>query len=105
MIESRRRFLAIAGLSPLVALGAGSMASAQAPATQCYDPNALPLSQKNRRRGLGYKEPATDPAKKCGGCAFYTAKEPAGCGACQMLSGGAVSANGVCNSFAPKPAK
>jgi hypothetical protein len=103
MIESRRRFLAMASLTPLAVLGAGSMASAQAPAQQCYDPNTLPLSQKNRRRGIGYKEPATDPKKKCGGCAFFTAKE-AGCGACTMLSGGAVSAEGVCNSFAPKPA-
>ena len=103
MIESRRRFLALAGLAPLAVFGASGIAGAQAPAKQCYDPATLPLSPKNRRRGIGYKEPATEPNKKCQLCAFFTAKE-AGCGTCQMLTGGAVSANGVCNSFAPKPA-
>ena len=50
MNSNRRRFLAIAAGAPLAALGLGATAQAAA----CYDPNALPLSQKSRRRALAY---------------------------------------------------
>ena len=100
MDNSRRKFLALAGLTPVALLAARA---AHAGDAACYDPAALPLSQKNRRRGLGYVEPAPDPKKHCGLCAFFTADAAqAGCGKCQMLGGGPVSAMGVCNSFAPK---
>jgi High potential iron-sulfur protein len=99
MIDTRRHFLALAGLAPLLVLGA-TRAGAQASAV-CYDPNALPLSQKSRRRGLGYVEKSGDPAKDCSRCSFFKGTT-AGCGACQMLSGGPVNAGALCNSFAPK---
>ena len=95
---SRRSFLALAGSVPFAVAGLSSAAYA----ATCYDPNALPLSQKSRRRALGYVDQSTDPAKKCGGCAFFTATEP-GCGKCQLFSGGPVNAGGVCRSYAPKP--
>ncbi len=98
METARRHFLVLAGLSPLAMLSARS-ASAQAAA--CYDPEALPLSQKNRRRSIGYTDPSTDPKKHCGACTFFTAGE-GGCGTCAILTGGPVSAPAVCNSFAPK---
>lgn len=98
MHHSRRNFLALASLAPAALLVAGS---ANAAGQACYDPNTLPLSQKTRRRGLGYVEPSPDSTKHCGGCAFFTAAEPS-CGSCQMLSGGPVSALAVCNSFAPR---
>lgn len=106
MKRNRRDFLALAGLAPLVAITARSgIAGAQAgpaPGGACADPASLPLTQKNRRRGLGYVEPSADPKKRCGLCAFFTPGQ-GDCGTCQMLSGGAVSAQAVCNSFAPKP--
>ena len=97
MTSTRRNFLALAGTAPLAALAFGSAAHAAV----CYDPNTLPLSQKSRRRALGYVDASADPVKKCGACAFFTAAEP-GCGKCALFSGGPVNAAGVCRSFAPK---
>jgi hypothetical protein len=100
MSIDRRRFLtfAVAGV-PLVAV-AGRSAGALAQAAACYDSASLPLSQKNRRRSLGYVEASTDPARRCTGCAFFTASGE-GCGTCALLSG-PVNAGGLCNSFAPR---
>ncbi len=96
MTIDRRRFLALAAAgAPLALLGIGT-----AQAAACYDPAALPLSQKNRRRSLGYVEASTDPAKRCAGCAFFTAGA-ADCGTCALLSG-PVDAGAVCSSFAPR---
>ncbi|MBV1686720.1 high-potential iron-sulfur protein [Novosphingobium sp. G106] len=98
MIASRRSFLAAAALAPLALAG-----KASAEPAVCYDPNALPLSQRSRRRALGYVDASPDPAKQCGRCSFFTAAAP-GCGTCTMLSGGAVNGGSVCNSFARKSA-
>lgn len=98
MTINRRRFLTLAAAAaPVAFLAAGS---ARAEDAACYDPAALPLSQKNRRRSLGYVEASTDPVKRCAGCAFFTASA-AGCGTCALLNG-PVNAGAVCNSFAPR---
>ncbi|MEO6717716.1 MAG: hypothetical protein ABIM50_10790 [Novosphingobium sp.] len=95
----RRHFLRLAA----VAVPAASIAigSASASAAVCYDPATLPLSQKNRRRSLGYMEVATDPARRCMGCAFFTAAEE-GCGKCAILNY-AVNSGASCSSFTPRP--
>lgn len=95
-LRSRRKLLVLAASAPLGLLFA-SAASAQESACDA----GLSLVQKKRRRGLGYVDPASDPKRRCGACAFFTAAA-GGCGACQMLSGGSVSQNAVCNSFAPR---
>ena len=100
MTGSRRNFLALAAGAPLALFAAGRTRAADAPA--CYDPAALPFSQKNRRRSLGYVEVSADPGKHCGACAFFTAATQGGCGTCQLLGGGPVRADAVCNSFAAK---
>jgi hypothetical protein len=92
MIETRRSFLALAG----VVLGAGTLHAQAA----CYDPAALPFSQKSRRRSAGYVEASTDPARHCSLCSFFTAAA-AGCGTCTIL-GGPVNAGALCGSFAPR---
>lgn len=100
---SRRAFVRIVGKAGLgLSLGLavpGGMA--RAAEALCQDPATLPLSQRTRRRSLGYVEPAADPARRCGLCAFFTGTTE-GCGTCQMLTGGTVSAWGVCTSFATK---
>ena len=78
-----------------------SAALAQSAPAACYDPAALPLSQKTRRRSLGYTDASPDAAKRCGRCAFFIAGQ-GDCGGCQLLGAAPVSAAGVCNSFAPK---
>lgn len=96
---SRRQLLFAAAIAP-VAL-AWRSAAAETPA--CVDPAALPLAQKRQRRAINYVEPSPDLKKRCGGCAFFTAAGKANsCGTCQLLSGGPVSAIGLCNSFAAK---
>lgn len=98
MESNRRRFLAYAGLAPLVALGAGKALAQSAP---CYSPETLTFSQKSLRRSLGFTDVAVDPKRRCGACNFFTSGE-GGCGSCKMLSGGAVSASSSCSSFAPR---
>lgn len=98
MPANRRKVLALAALTPLAALTWASSASAGA---SCYDPDALPLSQKSRRRSLHYSEASSDPARHCSACNYFTPSS-AGCGACAMLGGGSVNAGAVCSSFAAK---
>ena len=96
----RRAFLGLAlRAAPLVALAIGGSGAARA--AGCYDPASLPLSQKNRRRSIGYMEVAADPARRCAGCAFFTAAAQ-GCGTCAMLTA-TVDAGASCGSFAPRP--
>ncbi len=99
MAPSRRAFLAAASLVPFAGLAAASALAAEAAA--CYVPATLPLSQKSRRRALGYVEVSSDPQQQCGACAFYTAKA-GDCGSCQLLGDGPVTAAAVCTSFAKK---
>jgi len=97
MSFERRTFLALAGSVPLLLMG-----NTPPQTNACYDPSALPLSQRSRRRSLGYLDVSSDPAKRCAGCSFFK-NSAQGCGTCQMLSGGPVNAGAVCNSFAPAP--
>lgn len=100
MDRTRRQFLAVAGLAPIVAITAGI---ARAAVPVCYDPAAINLSQRNRRRAISFVEQSSDPARQCGLCAFFHAQN-GGCGTCDMLGGGQVTARGVCTAFAKKPA-
>lgn len=99
MNKTRRRFIALAGLAPIAALGA-RQAFAQAKPI-CYDMNTLSLSQRNMRRSVGFVDPAPDATKRCGVCAFFVATQ-GGCGTCQILSGGPTAQSAFCSSFAPK---
>lgn len=98
MTPTRRQV--VAGIAILLG-GAAGIAAAQEPSRACYDPASLPLSQKTQRRSLGYVEPSPDAGRHCGLCAFFTASK-ADCGTCTILTGGPVSAMGVCSSFAAR---
>jgi hypothetical protein len=98
MDGSRRSFLAWAGLVPTVLI-AGRAAGAEN--ATCYDPAALSLNLKNRRKSLGFVEQSSDPARRCGRCTFFQPKAGS-CGECQLMVGAPVTAAGVCNSFAPR---
>ncbi len=93
MSVSRRNLLALACIAPLVR---PAVALGQA---RCEGP--LTMSQRNRRRAIGYVEKSPSAEKQCRKCSFFS-NEVEGCGNCQMLSGGTVNATGVCNSFARK---
>ena len=95
---SRRGLFRLAVAAPL--LVATTKARAQ-DAAACVNLDALPASQKSMRRSLGFKAQSTDPKKRCGTCAFFTAAA-AGCGKCQLLSGGAVAQASVCDNWAGK---
>ncbi len=98
---SRRRLLLAATITPMALAWRTAASAADAPI--CVDPATLPLAQKRQRRAINYVEPSPDAQKRCGGCAFFTAVgNPNSCGTCQLMSGGPVSAIGLCNSFAPK---
>lgn len=95
---SRRGLIGLAvGLPALVLLGQ----KAGAQAAPCVNLDTLPMSQKGMRRAINFKLQSPDPKKTCAACTFFTGT-PGGCGKCQMLSGGAVAATSVCDSFAKK---
>jgi len=99
-IIARRDLIVQAGLIMLATTPAAALAQA-APA-RCYDPAALGLSQRNRRRSLGYVDVSGEAEKQCRSCAFFTSSG-SDCGTCQLLSSGPVCAGGVCSSYARKP--
>lgn len=71
-------------------------------APNCAAPPGLTPDERTKRSQLQYLEAATDPAKKCMDCTFFTA--PTGgafCGPCS-LGLGAVNPHGTCMSFAPR---
>jgi hypothetical protein len=94
MQGTRRKFIGGAVLAALLP----SMARAAAAEPNCG--GELPLSQRNRRRALGYVDVSEDGRRQCGLCTYFAGTE-GGCGACQMLSGSSVNARGACNSFVP----
>ena len=102
--SNRRGFFAVAAL-PLLVFGLGSRTrAAPAPAapSPCYNPANLTAGQANMRKNVDYRK-STDPAKKCGGCMYFSASATtAGCGRCQILLNGPVSAEDVCNTWTKK---
>lgn len=89
----RRHALAALALGPLAIGGAAQAA--------CYDPAALPRGILARRRTLGFEETGPDPARRCGGCTFFTA-DAGDCGTCKLMTGGPVTALSTCRSWAKK---
>lgn len=98
MIANRRHFLTLAAAAPFAAFAASR---ALAEATACYDPAALPMSQKGLRKSLQFVELSADATQRCELCVFYKAAA-AGCGSCQILNG-PVAAGSLCLSYAAKP--
>ena len=96
---TRRGLFAFAAGAGLLMLG--RKAPAQEAAAQCFNPDSLPASQKSLRQSLGFQLQSADPKKHCASCAFFTATS-GGCGTCMLLSGGAVTTQSVCNSWALK---
>jgi hypothetical protein len=93
--------IGLAAGAPLLLAGLATAGHAEDVPAICVNLDTLPASQKNMRRSLGFKLQSPDPKKHCGVCAFFTG--PAGgCGKCQLLSGGAVAATSVCDSWAAK---
>lgn len=99
-MTSRRDFLRLAGVTPLLLLGVAESARGEV-AAACFNPDALPTNQKSMRRSLGFSAVSPDPKKACGSCAFFSGAAN-GCGKCQLLSGGAVAAVSNCRSWAKK---
>lgn len=97
MDENRRRFLALAAVAPVAAIGIGRLAPARA--ATCADPASLPAAQKSLRASLDFELVSKEPGKRCGLCAFYQGKGD--CEMCQILTS-PVSAQSICSSFAAK---
>lgn len=93
---SRRALLMFAVAAPAAGFAAGAAAQGA-----CVNLDALSSGQKAMRTSLGFKMVSPDAKRRCGGCAFYTAVEGS-CGKCTLLSNGAVPAEGVCDSWAPR---
>lgn len=82
-------------------LGTGMIAWSSASfADACFDP--AKLSNAGMRRSLNFQPVSGDPKKKCAGCAFFIKAAAGDCGKCAIFSGGPVSAQSVCDSWASK---
>lgn len=106
---NRRSFLRIgltattAGVAVLQLTACGNKPSGST-AAACADPNDMSPSETSLRQASAYVEKSADPAKTCGGCAFFTAGTSGACGTCQIFTGGQANREGFCNSWAAKPA-
>jgi len=96
----RRRLLGLLAASPILILGL-SRESRAAGGSSCVNLEDMPPGESGVRKELGFKLVSSDPAKQCGGCGFFTATESE-CGTCLLMSGGAVTAHSVCDSWAAK---
>jgi hypothetical protein len=92
---TRRALLALALAAPALAL-----ARAAAAEEACVDLDALPSGQRSMRKTLNFQLASDDPARRCGGCAFFSAPKGA-CGQCQIFNG-PVPAQGRCDSWAAR---
>ncbi len=106
---SRRSFvrvsltLSTAAAATTVLSACGYRQSATA-AASCADPASMSPSETSLRQANHYVEQSADAAKTCAGCAFFTAGvDAAGCGSCQIYTGGPANPKGYCDSFAAKP--
>lgn len=97
MDNTRRRFLQIAAVAPIAAIGIGKLAPARA--DTCSDPASLSAAQKSLRASLDFEAVSREPGKACGLCAFF--KGTGDCGKCEILTS-QVSARSICSSFAAK---
>jgi hypothetical protein len=86
----------------LLALGGGLTWSGVAAAQVCVDLSKLPPGDLSLRRSVNFKTISPNPKRACGGCAFFSAVQSTSCGKCAILSGAAVAASSVCDSWAPK---
>lgn len=102
MTKTRRSFLSHAVGGMTIAVFGLAFSSKSASASTCYDPEKLPRSQKNRRRGLDFKEESPAKERECRGCAFFTPEKVDVCGKCTILDF-TVNAGATCNSFTPRP--
>ena len=69
----------------------------------CTDLQGLTDDERNAREALGYEASASDPERRCAGCALYIPPKEGGCGGC-MLFKGPVLAEGSCIQFQSRPA-
>ena len=100
---SRRTLLAAACQIPVATVFAVISGCAdKKPSAACANPGQLSDSETGLRASLQYTDQSPDPAKACGGCAYFRrATETAECGNCQILNG-PVDAQGHCTSWSAK---
>jgi High potential iron-sulfur protein len=108
-VASRRSFLkfglkvSVVGVTAVALQACGSKSAADSAA--CVDVGGLTASEQSLRQSMNYVEKAPDPTKTCAGCSFFTAGEgAAGCGSCEIFTGGPANPGGHCDSWAAKPA-
>jgi hypothetical protein len=69
----------------------------------CADSENMSPSETSLREANHYVENAADAAKSCSGCTFFTpGADGAGCGTCQIYTGGPANPKGYCDSWAAK---
>ncbi len=71
----------------------------------CANPEDMSPSETSLREANHYVENSADAAKTCAACTFFTpGADGAGCGTCQIYTGGPANPKGHCDSWAAKTA-
>ena len=65
--------------------------------TVCADPETMSAADASMRASLGYSPQSPDSTENCAGCSYF--KSGGDCGACDLLGGSQVNAQGRCNSW------
>jgi hypothetical protein len=100
---SRRALLAAACQIPAaIVFAVVSGCADKKPSAACANPDQLSDAERGMRASVQYTDQSPDPAKTCGGCAYFRrAADTADCGNCQILNS-PVYAQGHCTSWSAK---
>ncbi len=93
-----------AGAAALTACSGGKSEPASA-GGGCANPEDMSPSETSLRDANHYVENSADTAKTCAGCTFFMpGADGAGCGTCEIYTGGPANPKGYCDSWAAKAA-
>lgn len=105
------RLLSMTGLLAAVSMtgcaGGGASSpdggkSGKGSAPDCSESGSVSDADRKAREALGYESSATDPERRCSGCALYVPPKGEGCAGC-MLFKGPILPEGSCIQFQPRP--
>lgn len=82
--------------------GAGPQKGGGTRAVDCTELKGLTDEERKAREALGYEASATDPERRCSGCALFVPAKEGACAGC-MLFKGPILPEGSCIQFQPRP--
>jgi hypothetical protein len=98
---TRRQLLRSVIALPVIAALPTALSACGGGVPRCTDESSLSSADRDARRGARYEERASDPARACSGCTFFTSAGAEACGSCSVVRG-PINPGGTCTLFAAR---